>query len=235
MRRGVAFVLTELTQAEELPATPEYLEIDEWRSRTLAKVMLFAFPLAVLTGIPYAYFAFERGPTLTTVALIPSIIAVILATVIQRPYRIRALCLLVVPYWLGMTSMFMHGTTSLFYLLAFVMGVVVLMGPGYAYGAIALCAITLMVGGHYTHWHPTLAGILPDPFITWSVITINFVSVATVIAVGCGNLLRKVEYSLKAQKIAAESVDLRQREITRLKNELRRLNIELAKQKPPLA
>lgn len=225
--------MTDLTQTEEFPAAPEYLEIDEWRSRTLASVMWFAFPLAILTGIPYAYFAIVSGPTLATVASIPSMTAVILATVIQRPYRVRVLCLLVVPYWLGMTSMFMHGTMSLFYLLAFVVGVVVLMGQGFAYGAIALSAITLMVGGHYTNWHPTIAGILPDRFITWLAITINFVSVATVIAVGCGNLLRKVEFSLKAQKIAAASVDLRQQEITRLKNELRRKNIELAKQKAP--
>jgi hypothetical protein len=76
------------------------------------------------------------------------------------------------------------------------------------------------VGGRYTHWQPTLAGIDTSQPLTWIIITLNFVCVATVIAVGCGSLLRNVEGSLKAQKIAAQSVDLRQHEITRLKKEL---------------
>ncbi len=182
--------------------------------------MWFAFPLAVLTAFPYVYFSTVNGPSLQTLAGIPAAIAVILAAIVRRPYRFRALCLVVVPYWLGLTSMFMKGTLSLFYLLAFVMAVVVLMGPGYAYGAILLDALTLIVGGQYTKWHPVLAGIDTDPRITWAIITFNFVSVATVIAVGCGSLLRNLEGSLKAQKIAAQSVDLRQQEISRLKREL---------------
>lgn len=205
----------------------EYLELDEWRSRTLAKVMWFAFPLAVLTSFPYVYFFVGNGSTLQALAGIPSAIAVILAALVKRPYRFRALCLVVVPYWLGLTSMFMKGTLSLFYLLAFVMAVVVLMGPGWAYGAIVLNALTLMIGGRYTHWQPTLAGVDTEPAVTWAIITINFVSVATVVAVGCGSLLRNVEGSLKAQKLAAQSVDLRQREITRMKRELHQKNVEL--------
>lgn len=198
----------------------EYLELEEWRSRTLARVMWVAFPAAVLTAFPYVYFSLAGGLTLQGMSGIPSGLAVILATVVRRPYRFRALCLVVVPYWLGLVSMFMKGTLSLFYLLAFVMAVVVLMGPRWAYGAIALDAITLMVGGQYTNWHPTLAGIDVDQRLTWLIITVNFVSVATIIAVGCGSLLRNVDGSLKAQKIAAQSVDLRQAEITRLKQEL---------------
>lgn len=206
----------------------EYLELDEWRSVTLERVMWFAFPLALLTAAPYVYFSLTRGPTLQGLTGIPSSLAVVLAAVVRRPYRFRALCLVVVPYWLGLMSMFMKGTLSLFYLLAFVMAVVVLMGPGWAYGAIVLDALTLLVGGRYTHWHPTLAGVDASQEITWVIITLNFICVATVIAVGCGSLLKNVEGSLKAQKIAAQSVDLRQEEITRLKKQLAEIKTGIA-------
>jgi hypothetical protein len=206
-------------QSQEQPH-PEFLELEEWRSRTLQRVMRVAFPLAVITAFPYVYFSVVRGFTLQAAAGIPSAVAVILAAMIRKPYRFRALCLVVVPYWLGLVSMFLKGTLSLFYLLAFVMAVVVLMGPRWAYGAIALDAVTLLVGGQYSPWQPTLAGIDSGQRLTWVILTLNFVSVATVIAVGCGSLLRNVEGSLKAQKLAAQSVDLRQQEITRLKQEL---------------
>lgn len=205
----------------------EYLELDDWRSRTLATVMRFAFPLAVLTALPYVYFSVVNGATLQGMAGIPSAVAVILAAVVKRPYRFRALCLVVVPYWVGLISMFMKGTVSLFYFLAFVMAVVVLMGPGYAYGAILLTALTLMVGGRYTHWQPELAGIDAGPIVIWSIITINFVSVAMVVAVGVGSLLRNVDGSLKAQKLASHSLELRQREVTRIRRELHETNVEL--------
>lgn len=215
----VPTLLSEAMQVDERQHR-EYLELDEWRSLTLARVMWIAFPAAVLTAFPYVYFSFARGLTLQGMSGIPSAAAIILAALVRRPYRFRALCLLAVPYWLGLVSMFMKGTLSLFYLLAFVMAVVVLMGPRWAYGAIILDAVTLMIGGQYTQWHPTLAGVETSQSVTWVIITINFVSVASVIAVGCGSLLRNVEGSLKAQKIAAQSVDLRQEEITRLKQEL---------------
>jgi hypothetical protein len=206
----------------------EYLELDEWRSVTLDRVMWIGFPLAVLTALPYVYFSLSRGLTLQGMAGIPSSLAVVLAAIVKRPYRFRALCLVVVPYWLGLVSMFMKGTLSLFYLLAFVMAVVVLMGPGWAYGAIVLDALTLLVGGRYSHWQPTLAGIDTSQPVTWMIITLNFICVATVIAVGCGSLLKNVEGSLKAQKIAAQSVDLRQQEITRLKKELAEIKTGIA-------
>lgn len=97
------------------------------------------------------------------------------------------------------------------------------MGPKFACGAIALSALTLIVGGQYTHWQPLLAGVDPDRLTTWSMIAFNFSCVATILVVGCQNLLSKIERSLKAQKLAAHSVDLRQEEISRLKRELRQM------------
>lgn len=206
-----------------LPAYSEYREIDEWRSITLMQVMKIAIPLAMLAGIPYIYFAIVRGPSLITAAYVPPAIAVFMSAAMRRSFRVSALCLLAVPYWLGLSSMFMRGTMSLLYMLTFVIGVVILMGPSFAYGAVALCALTLLVGGQYTHWQPTLAGIDSDRITTWAVIAFNFSCVALILVVGCRNLLRKMELSLKAQKIAAHSVDLRQEEISRLKREIRNL------------
>lgn len=208
---------------EELPASKEFTEIDEWRSVALSQVMWFAFPVAVLTAIPYLYFAIIRGPSFLTLAWIPSSVAITLSAVLHRNFRIRALCLLAVPYWLGLAAMFMRGTMSLFYLLAFVIGVVILMGPRFAYGAVALSALTLIIGGQYTHWQPLLAGVDPNRKTTWVMIAFNFSCVAMILVVGCQNLLNKIERSLKAQKLAAHSVDLRQEEISRLKRELRLL------------
>ncbi len=208
---------------EELPASKEFTEIDEWRSVTLSQVIWIAVPLAILTAVPYLYFAFHGAPRLVTLSYVPAAVAVTLAALLHRSFRIRALCILAVPYWLGLASMFMRGTMSLFYLLAFVIAVVILMGPRFAYGAVALSALTLLIGGQYTNWHPTLAGIDSSTLATWTVIAFNFSCVAMIMVVCCQNLLNKLERSLRAQKLAAHSVNLRQEEITRLKHELQQM------------
>ena len=203
-------------------AGEEFIEIDEWRERTLQQVLRVVLVLAIIASFPYSYFAITQGVTPATFVNFGGIALISIASMKKTlPYNVRALCVVMLPYAVGTTTLFMYGTLTLLYLVAFPITAVIFLGSRYAAGAIALAASTLFIGGQFTAWRPTLAGIGSDhPFIKWGVLAFDYTCIASGLTLACSILLRKVEMSLKTQKLAAHSVELRQREITRLKQEL---------------
>lgn len=204
------------------PESEEFLEIDEWRERTLRKVLRIVLMLAVVGSLPYTYFAVMRGVTIATFLNAGAIVLMGIALFSRSlPYQARALCLVCIPYAMGTATLFMYGTLTLLYLVAFAITTVIFLGSRYATGAIALASITLFIGGQFTTWQPSLAGIASDrPLVRWSLLAFDYACIAGALTLACAILLRKVEMSLKTQKLAAHSVELRQQEITRLKHEI---------------
>ncbi len=200
----------------------EFIEIDEWRERTLEKVLRIVLMLAVIGSFPYTYFAITRGVTVATFLNAGGIVLMSIALLRPSlPYPVRALCLVMIPYAIGTATLFIYGTLTLLYLLAFAITTVIFLGHRYAAGAIALSSLTLFIGGQFSSWQPSLAGIASDkPMIRWAVLAFDYACIAGALTLACAILLRKVEMSLKTQKLAAHSVELRQQEITRLKREL---------------
>lgn len=207
----------------ELPSEhEEFLEIDEWRERTLAKVLRVVLVLAVIGSIPYTYFAVLRGATPANFLNGTGIVLMSIALFRKSlPYPVRALCLVIIPYGMGTATLFMYGTLTLLYLICFPIVTAIFLGSRYAAGAIALAASTLFIGGQFTSWHPVLAGIDSNhPLVLWGLMAFDYSCIASALTLACAILLGKVEMSLKTQKLAAQSVELRQQEITRLKQEL---------------
>jgi hypothetical protein len=203
-------------------AGEEFVEIDEWRERTLGQVLRVVLVLAIIAAIPYTYFAVTQRVTPATYVNFGGISLLSIASMKKRfPYTFRALCVVMLPYMVGTTTLFLYGTLTLLYLMAFPIACVIFLGPRWATGAVTLAATTLFVGGQFTAWRPTLAGVGSDhPFVKWGILTFDYVCIASALTLACAILLRKVEMSLKTQKLAAQSVELRQQEITRLKREL---------------
>ncbi len=200
----------------------EFLEIDEWRERTLTRVLRLVLVLAVVGSFPYTYFAVMRGVTIATFLNGSAIVLMSIALFRKSlPYPVRALCLVMIPYGIGTATLFMYGTLTLLYLVCFPIVTAIFLGSRYAAGAIALAALTLFVGGQFTTWHPVLAGIEANqPLFLWALMAFDYTCIASALTLACSILLSKVEMSLKTQKLAAHSVELRQQEITRLKQEL---------------
>lgn len=207
---------------ESHPLPEEFVEIDEWRNRTLNRVLKYALTLAVLASFPYSYFAIMRGVTRATFFNATGILLMSIALFGKSlPYTVRALCLVVIPYAIGTATLFMYGTLTLMYLIAFPIVTAIFLGARYAAGAVLLAAATLLIGGQFTTWQPVLAGIAADkPLATWSVLAFDYACIASALTLACTILLTKVEMSLKTQKLAAQSIELRQQEITRLKQEI---------------
>lgn len=200
----------------------EFIEIDEWRERTLAQVLRVVLVLVIIAAVPYTYFAVTQGVTVATVVNFSGILLMSIASMRKTiPYKIRAMCVVMLPYIVGTTTLFLYGTLTLLYLVAFPITAVIFLGARYAAGAVGLAATTLFVGGQFTRWNPSLEGIGTDhPYVKWGVLAFDYACIATGLTLACSILLRKVEMSLKTQKLAAHSVELRQEEITRLKREL---------------
>lgn len=211
-----------MNTAESSAQPEEFLEIDEWRERTLTKVLRVVLMLAILGSFPYTYFAVMRGVTAATFLNLGGVILISIALFKRSlPYQVRALCLVMIPYGIGTATLFMYGTLTLLYLVAFAITTVIFLGSRYAIAAIALASVTLFVGGQFTAWQPTLAGIASDkPLVRWGLLAFDYACISGALTLACAILLRKVEMSLKTQKLAAHSVELRQQEITRLKREI---------------
>jgi hypothetical protein len=206
----------------DLISGEEFMEIDEWRERTLAQVLRVVLTLAILAAIPYSYFAITQHVTPATYVNFGGIILMSIASMRKRiPYTVRAILVVMLPYIVGTTTLFLYGTLTLLYLVAFPITAVIFLGARFAAAAVALAAVTLFVGGQFTPWNPSLAGIGTDhPFVKWGILAFDYACISSGLTLACAILLRKVEMSLKTQKLAAHSVELRQQEITRLKREL---------------
>ncbi|MBA2689135.1 MAG: hypothetical protein H0U64_13705 [Gemmatimonadaceae bacterium] len=215
--------LSPQSYTNEVHASPEeFLEIDEWRERTLTRVLQVVLMLAIVGSFPYTYFAVTRGISVATFLNAGSIVLISIALPNKSlPYQVRALCLLIIPYAIGTTTLFMYGTLTLLYMVAFAITTVIFLGNRYAIGAIALASLTLFIGGQFTNWQPALAGIESDRrLVRWALLAFDYACISGALTLACGILLGKVEMSLRTQKLAAHSVELRQQEITRLKQEL---------------
>lgn len=211
-----------LTLNDQLTTSKEFIELDQWRERNLGQVLRVVLSLAILGAVPYTYFAITRGVTIASVVNGFGILMITVASVFQRlPYAVRAFCFVIIPYAAGTAALFTFGTLTLLYFVAFPILAVVFMGSRYATAAVIIAALTLLVGGQFTSWQPVLGGIqTQSQLVTWIILAFDYACIAGGLTLACAILLGKVEMSLQTQKLAAQSVELRQQEITRLKREL---------------
>jgi hypothetical protein len=208
--------------SDQLSISKEFIELDQWRERNLGQVLRFVLFLAILGAIPYTYFAVTRGVTIASAVNAFGILMISVASLSHRlPYTVRAFCFVIIPYGAGTAALFAYGTLTLLYFVAFPILAVVFLGYRYAAGAVVLAALTLVAGGQFTAWRPVLGGIpTQNELVTWIILAFDYACIAGGLTLACAILLRKVEMSLRTQKLAAHSVELRQQEITRLKREL---------------
>jgi PAS domain S-box-containing protein len=208
---------------EFLYSGQEFTEIDQWRERILAKVLLVILVLGIITALPAIYFAVTKGPNLVVLINVTALGLVAILTFKQGiPVRVRATFLVALFYLVGTWYLATVGIVSQIYLLAFPILTALFIGLRPAFVALGLNAVTLGVLGFYANANLHLASVEQQPALKWLVIALNFTFVDAILTISAAILLQKLERSLEMQKVAARSIDLRQMELSRINAELAR-------------
>ena len=208
---------------EFLYSGQEFTEIDQWRERILAKVLLVILILGAITALPAVYFGITKGPNLVLLVDLVALALVAVLTFRQNtPVRIRATFLVALFYVVGGWYLATVGVVSQIYLLAVPVLTALFIGLRPAFFALALNAVTLAVLGYLANSNLSLVHLEQQPLLKWMMITVNFTFVDAILTISAAILLQKLERSLEMQKIAARSIDLRQMELSRINAELAR-------------
>jgi diguanylate cyclase (GGDEF)-like protein len=203
------------------PAEPEVLH--DWRHRILSTILLFVAVLGVLTALPSIWLAAQQG--LWSIAWIDLAALVWVLALWKYPrlsYRVRTWNLLTLVYLLGVWFLFIVGPVSQIYLMAFPVMAALLLGLRPALFALLVNALTLMTVGYLGNTDLHLPGFESRPFVEWTVITLNFLFINTIITISCAVLLQQLERSLERQRVITASLQQGQDDLQRVNAELQR-------------
>lgn len=208
---------------EFLYSGQEFTEIEQWRERILAKVLLVSLILGCITALPAVYLGVTKGLNRVVFGDLVALTIVAVLT-FKRGISVRARATFVVTmvYLLGVWFLTAVGTVSQIYLLAVPVLTALFIGFRPALFALGLNTVTLAAIGFYSNANLHLQTVEQQSAFKWLVITLNFTFVEAILTISAAILLQKLERSLEMQKIAARSIDLRQMELTRINAELAR-------------
>ncbi len=215
-------------------AHAEYLEA--WRLSLLNGLCAASCYLGLLIGFPSVYVSLQNQ-LWTLVAA--DALALGMVTLLHfrhgLAYRYRAAAFLGVVYLLAVALLFAVGTMSQIYLLAVPVLSALMMGRRAAMLSIAACSATLFAAGYYGKIPQGSPTDTATPLLHWTVISTNFMLVASLLVVSCAYLLQKLESqigvlqareaalreSMAAQKAAEESNEQKSEFLAMISHEVR--------------
>jgi len=151
------------------------------------------------------------------------------------PYRYRAAIFIGVLYILAVALLFAIGTMSQIYLLAVPVLSALLMGRRSGVLSVAACGATLFLCGYFGKIPQGTPTDTVTPILHWTILSTNFMLVASLLVVSCAYLLQKLESqvgalqarevalreSVAAQKAAEESNEQKSEFLAMISHEVR--------------
>ncbi len=194
------------------------VEIDpeNWRAGLLTVILRVTAPLGLLVCIPSVYFALLAR--LFGVAIVDTIaLSVVLSLFYfdRIPFRWRAAGVCLTFYVLGACLLVFVGSISQIYLFGFSIVATLLLGLRAGLYAALLSSATMFVIGTLGHASPEMAVATWNyNFTGWSVITLNFALVNTLLTLAIGAMFTALDKALSREIAAHISLD-RERKLLR--------------------
>lgn len=191
-----------------LEAEEDLSEIDQWRERILAKILVIILVLGSATAIPAVYLAFQRGPELVT--FVDAVALGWIAMITLRPklsFRFRAYSLVALNYVVGVWFLLSVGVVSQIYLLAVPIFAALFLGLGPAIAALGLNAATLIVIGYLVRGNLSIPGLESQLLLKWVIISMNFTFIDAVLTLSCAMLLQRLQAAFKSHKKTMENLE----------------------------
>jgi signal transduction histidine kinase/FixJ family two-component response regulator/HPt (histidine-containing phosphotransfer) domain-containing protein len=191
--------------------TPEHgdQDLQAWRTRLLDGLCAVAFWLGMLAVLPSMWAGARQGhwPLVAT--------DVIALTGIgwlhyrrDIAYRQRAIAILGIIYLIAVVLLFSLGPLSQIYLLAVPVLFTLLIGSRAATLALLWCGATLFLAGYVGGIEAGMAEVVVGPLAHWTILSMNYLLVASVLTVSCTYLLHGLDGALTRQRaIHARSHD----------------------------
>ncbi len=184
-----------------LSAREDDEDIGTWRVRVLSAIVAITAIMGCIAALPSILLSIHAElwsvTAIDTVALV-GIVA--LWRVRSLPYRTRAWLFCALFYLLGTFLLFKIGHAAQIYLMAFPVMSVLLLGLRPALLALGANAITLLVGGYLLDADIHIPGIQQEPLLNWTVITINYLLVNSLITFTTLTLINGLERTLKRKR-----------------------------------
>lgn len=195
------------------PAVPVD-SVDVWRAQITAMVLRVLVVAGALVGVPSIVYALTTGQHAIAAADTGALVLLTgLLVLPQLGTRVRAIGVLVIAYGLGLVLLSSVGLVSHVYLLAVPVLAAVLLGFRAAVIALGINGVTLLVAGLLGFGDDALQLPGISGFLEWSVIGLNLLFVAGVLAVSSAVLLQRLEGSLQDEQRATATLERQRRDL----------------------
>ncbi len=220
--------------SERPGAQPESL--GDWRLSLLNGMCALACYLGLLICFPSVYISVKNQLwALVGVGALALGTLAVLHFCRGLAYRYRAAAFVGVLYILAVALLFAIGSMSQIYLLAVPVLSALLMGRRTGVLAVAACGATLFLSGYYGKIPQGTPTDTVTPLLHWTILSTNFMLVASLLVVSCAYLLQKLESqvatlqtreaalraSVAAQKAAEESNEQKSEFLAMISHEVR--------------
>jgi len=186
--------LTQFLRRELFATGLDPEDISSWRERVLSVILFIGLILGILVALPSILLAIgERLWAVVVVDVLALAWVGCLWRVRSIPFRTRAWNFSALLYLLGLSFLITIGPPSQIYLMAFPVMTALLLGLRPAVWALALNAVTLMGVGYFTNAELHIPWLDSQPLLKWTVITINFMFVNSLITLSSVMLLQGLE------------------------------------------
>jgi signal transduction histidine kinase/DNA-binding NarL/FixJ family response regulator len=234
---STSFSALRATLSERVVAPGAHAEyLGAWRLSLLNGMCAASCYLGLLLGFPSVYLSVQNQLWALVAA---DALALGTVTLLHfrhgLAYRYRAAAFLAVVYILAVALLFAVGTLSQIYLLAVPVLSALLLGRRAAMLAIAACSATLFAAGYFGKIPQGTPTDTATPLLHWTVLSTNFMLVASLLVLSCAYLLQKLESqigvlqareaalreSMAAQKAAEESNEHKSEFLAMISHEVR--------------
>lgn len=210
--------------------------LDAWRLSLLNGLCGVACYLGLLVGFPSVWFSMQCGLWgLAAADFMAMAVVVLLHLRRDMAYRYRAGLFLATVFMLAIALLFSVGAMMQTYLLAVPVLCTVLMGRRTAVLVMLACSATLFLAGYVGGIPQGTATPSPSPLMHWTVVSTNFLMVASTLVVSCAYLLHGLQAqigklqarelalraSVAAQKAAEESNEQKSEFLAMISHEVR--------------
>ncbi|MDT8990311.1 EAL domain-containing protein [Curvibacter sp. APW13] len=183
-------------------------DLDTWRGRLLARLLLVVCLAGWLVGVPSIVLAIYENLWLLVVA--DSIALAWVSVLCLRRDRdpvANSVQLLMLLYGLGLALLATIGHVSQIYLMALPVLAVLLLSMRAALVCLALNGVTLLAAGYFLPLDAGTTLFSDAPLLRWAAITLNFLLIDTALTAACAFLLQGMEGVLRQQRADAAKLE----------------------------
>ena len=191
-------------------------ESENWRVGVLATTLQISVYLGIVTGVPSIYMSARSGLPWIAVLDVCALVAVYAVHRLKSiPYTIRAATFSAVAYLLGVGLLFAVGSFAQIYFVAAAIIATLLLGSRAGLFVTGVCTATLALVGVLGMTGPEVIMVTRQFYAArWVVIALNFLLVTTLLSIGIGVVLSRLEAALNREirtrvALAAEHTLLR--------------------------